>query len=273
MMGIFVSENNVSTAWLVALSALLEAGGDAVNLTVCIADPTAENEGIRQVLDRFIASQRRAKPRSVQRVSTVANTIFPLAWYLPDRLGSAAAQHLFELEQTARPVSRRRNPRGTYFERMVAWPGPDHQEFNQLDQAVRRLRSARMRGHGRGHEYEIGIAMPTDEIAVPVIVPGKDRSTIGFPCLSHLSFSLLNGAVHLLGVYRSHDFVSRAYGNYLGLGRVLQFVAHESGFPVGDLTCVSASATAETHRGGSFGTERVTALIDDCRAALEVARR
>lgn len=269
-MAAFVSEKNVSTAWLAALDALLTAGGDAVNLTVSIADPTAEDDGIRQVLDRFIAEQRRAKPRSVERLSTVANTIFPSAWYLPERLGPNAAEHLYEIERTTRPVSRRRNRRGTYFERMVAWPGGT-EEFNQLDQAVRRLRSARARGHQRGHEYEVGVSTPTDEIAVPVIVAGKDRSVRGFPCLSHMSFSLLHDAVHLLAVYRSHDFVSRAYGNYIGLGRVLQFVAHESGFLVGELVCASASATAETHRGGNFGTERVTALLADCRAAVGVA--
>jgi hypothetical protein len=110
--------------------------------------------------------------------------------------------------------------------------------------------------------------MPADEIAAPVLVAGKDRNTRGFPCLSHLSFSLLHGGVHLLAVYRSHDFISRGYGNYLGLGRVLHFVAQESGFPAGELTCVSASATAEITRGGAFGYERVERLLEDCQAAL-----
>jgi hypothetical protein len=271
MMATFVSEKDVSTAWIAGLEALVRAGGDAVNLTVVIADPTAEREGVRQVLDRFIGERRRAKSRSVERVSTVANTLFPSAWYLPDRLGSDAAAHLYDLERITRQVARRRNPRGEYFERMVAWPGRENREFNQLDQAVRRLRAARERGHQRGHEYEVSLTMPTDEIAVPVLVAGQDRYTRGFPCLSHLSFSLLHGVVHLLAVYRSHDFVSRAYGNYLGLGRLLQFVARESGLPAGELTCVSASATAEINRGGGFGSERVTALLEDCRAALGVA--
>jgi hypothetical protein len=123
----------------------------------------------------------------------------------------------------------------------------------------------------RGHEYEVGLAMPADEVAVPVLIAGKDRNTRGFPCLSHLSFSLLNGVVNLLAVYRSHDFISRAYGNYLGLGRVLQFVAHESGFPAGELTCVSSSATAEITRGGGFGYERVESLLENCQAALGVS--
>jgi len=269
MMAISISEKDVSTAWVAALDALVTGGGDAVNLTVAIADPTAEHEGVRRVLDRFINERRRAKGE-VERVSTVANTLFPSSWYLPERLGPDAAEHLYELERVARPVSRRRNPRGTYSERMVAWPAPA-KEFNQLDQVVRRLRSARERGHRRGHEYEVGLVTPADEVAVPVLVAGKDRYTRGFPCLSHLSFSLLHGAVSLLAVYRSHDFISRAYGNYLGLGRVLQFVAHESGFPAGELACMSASATAEINRGGSFGHERVEALLDDCQSALRVS--
>jgi hypothetical protein len=270
-MALFISEKDVSTAWVAALDQLLASGGDAVNLTVAIADPTAEHEGVRQTLDRFIAERRRATHNSVQLVSTVANTLFPSAWYVPERLGVDAAEHLYELERVARPVSRRRNRRGTYFGRMVAWPGPNNEEFNQLDQAIRRLRSARERGNKRGHEYEVGLTTPADEIAVPVLVPGKDRYIQGFPCLSHLSFSLLHGVVSLLAVYRSHDFISRGYGNYLGLGRVLHFVAQESGFPTGELTCVSASATAEISRGCSFGFERVEGLLADCQAALGAA--
>jgi hypothetical protein len=268
MMAVFVSEKDVSTAWVAALDALVRCGGETVNLTVAIADPTAEREGVRQVLDRFVGERRRATHNSVERVSTVANTLFPSAWYVPERLGPAAAEHLYDLERTTRPVTRRRNRRGTYFERMVAWPGPGKYEFNQLAQVIDRLRLARERGHQRGHEYEVGLTTPADEIAAPVLVPGKDRYTQGFPCLSHLSFSLLDGVVHLLAVYRSHDFISRAYGNYLGLGRVLHFVAQESGVPAGELTCVSASATAEITRGGGFGHQRVTALLADCQTVL-----
>ena len=165
-------------------------GGDGVNLTVAIADPTAGHEGVRQVLDRFINERRRAKG-DAKRVSAVANTLFPYTWYLPERLDPDAAEHLYELERVA------------------------------------------------GH--------------------------------SHLSFSWLHGAVSLLAIYRSHDFISRAYGSYLGLGRLLQFVAHESGFPAGELTCVSASATAGINRGGSFGHEQVEALPDDCEAALRMS--
>lgn len=268
-MALFVHGENVSTAWLSGLDALLGTPhADAVNLTVAIDDPTAENKGIRRVLDEFNGERRRRKRSSVELVSTVANTIFPAAWYA-EHLGEDAEEHLYEMERVARPVDRRRNKSGWYFGRMVAWPGPNG-EFNQLDHAVRRLRTARRNGHQRGNAYEVGIASPDDEaIAVPIMVGGKDRRTRGFPCLSHMSFSLQEGVVHLSAVYRNHDFISRAYGNYLGLGRVLRFVAQQSGFPVGELTCLSSSATAEVGHGAGMGRRALEELAHNARAALK----
>jgi hypothetical protein len=266
-MALFVHETNVSTAWVAGLEALLANGGDAVNLTVAIDDPTSEDDDVRALLDDFNGERRRRDRKSVELVSTVANTLFPSAWYA-EHLGEKADEHLYELERQSRAVNHRRNKSGTYFERMVAWPGPQG-EFNQLDQVVRRLRSARLRGHQRGNAYEIGVAQPSDEaIAVPIVVGGKDRKVRGFPCLSHLSFSLQEGTVHLSGMYRSHDFISRAYGNYLGLGRVLRFVGRQSGIPIGELTCISSSATAEIGHGAGLGRGAVQKLAEECRSAL-----
>ena len=266
-MALFVSETDVSKAWVAALDTLLANGGDVVNLTVAIGDPTHEHQGIRALLDGFNGERRKKRRKDVELVSTVANTIFPSSWYI-ERLGVDAETHLYELERMTRPVSRKRNRHGTYFERMVAWPGPNGDEFNQLDQVVQRLRTAHQNGQRRFNAYEIGIATPADEaIAVPILVGGKDRRVIGFPCLSHLSFSLNKGVVHLSAVYRSHDFISRAYGNYLGLGRVLRFVAQQSGFPAGELTCLSASATAEIGKSG-VGKQSLESLLENCRKAL-----
>ena len=271
-MALFVHGSNVSTAWLAGLDALLETpSGEAVNLTVAIDDSTQEDAGIRSALDAFNGARRERSRKSVELVSTVANTLFPSAWYA-EHLGEGAEEHLYELERSTRAISRRRNRSGTYFERMVAWPGP-RGEFNQLDQVVTRLRKARANGHRRGNAYEIGFALPDAEeesIAVPIVVGGKDRKTRGFPCLSHMSFSLQGGTVHLSAMYRSHDFVSRAYGNYVGLGRVLRFVGKQAGLPIGELTCVSASATAELGHGVGMGRNAIQRLAHDAREAMGV---
>lgn len=46
----------------------------------------------------------------------------------------------------------------------------------------------------------------------------------------------------LLAVYRNHDFLERAYGNYWGLCNLLNFIANEVGATPGPLTCVSSHA-------------------------------
>ena len=46
-MALFVEADNVSTAWVEALDRLLAGDGEAVNLTVAIADPTKEDPAIR----------------------------------------------------------------------------------------------------------------------------------------------------------------------------------------------------------------------------------
>ena len=274
-MALFVEGDNVSTAWVEALDRLLAGDGEAVNLTVAIADPTTEVPAIRSVVDAFIDGRRRAHPKSVERVSTVANTIFPQSLYI-ERLGQGAEEHLYELERRSRGVSHVRNRQGTYFERMVAWPvekpkkGQQAKTFNQLDQAVVRLRRLREQGTQRGNQFEIGLTTPADEaIAVPIVVPGRDRQTMGFPCLSHVSLSLQKGVVHMTAIYRNHEFIKRGYGNYVGLGRVLRFVAQQSGWQSGELTCVSASASVGS--GAGFSPGALTELLQACRRAQKEA--
>jgi hypothetical protein len=265
-MGLMISGANVSAAWVETLDALVSGDGEAFNLMVVIADPTTEEPAVRAVIDAFIDERRRANG-SVKRISTVANTIFPESWYL-EHLGVDAEEHLYELERTSRQVLRRHgnNRRGTYFERFVAWPAPAGTTFNQLDQVVQRLRAERERGRRRGNAYEMGVTTPLDEaIAMPVFVGGRDRQVMSFPCLSHVSFSLQKGVVHMAAIYRNHDLTQRAYGNYVGLGRLLRFVAVQSGWPVGELACLSASIAAGT--GAGFGRNALIELLAACRRA------
>lgn len=141
--------------------------------------------------------------------------------------------------------------------------------FNQLDQAVIRVRRLLEQGVRRGNKFEIGLSPADEAIAVPVVVPGRDKQTIGFPCLSHVSLSLQKGVVHMTAIYRNQEFIKRGYGNYVGLGRLLRFVAQQSGWPMGELTCVSASVTAVG--GAGFSRGPVSELLEACRRAQKEA--
>jgi hypothetical protein len=263
---------NVSVSWLNALELLLREGRDVVNLAVSIRNSLEEDPRIRGILDRFIASRR--ADGSVEPVSTVANTIFPAALYIP-RLGSRARSHLYEMSEIGRPVSRRRNHLGTYFERLVAWP-LEKETLNQLERTVTRIRGLLARGRKTDNSLELGVFDPRDDeelthaksVALSVYRPGRDNRIMGFPCLSHISLSLMDGELHMTAVYRNHEFIRRAYGNYLGLGRVLSFLARESGCEVGELMCISSHADPEFRR---FGRGTVGSLVEQCRASMSTA--
>ncbi len=154
-MGAAIFGRNVSTAWLAAYELLLERARDVVNLAVTIEEPLVEDSRIRLVLDRFIEERRiRNSAHRVELVSTVANTIFPQALYIP-RLGRKARSHLYEMSELGRDASRRRNRRGTYFERLVAWPTTAG-GINQLENAILRIRKARSRGRKNGERIGAG---------------------------------------------------------------------------------------------------------------------
>jgi hypothetical protein len=265
---------NISLAWLGAFEYLLSLdGGETVNLAVCIEDPLSEVAGIRSELDKFIDARRRESKRAVERISTVANTLFPIAFYRP-ALGPKARTHLYEMEKLNRPMSRRSSPKGTYFERLVAWRAA-HGEFNQLEQVVTRLTKARARGHKRGNAYELGLRVVANgDLAgedLPTYSPGSDNSVMGFPCLSHVSLSLMQGRLHMTAIYRNHHFLKRAYGNYVGLGRLLSFIAKESGWEIGELMSISSHADANIGHGEGFGKQQINALVKACQQSLDAA--
>jgi hypothetical protein len=72
------------------------------------------------------------------------------------------------------------------------------------------------------------------------------------------------GLVHLTALYRNHTFLSHAYGNYLGLGRLLAFICAETDTCPGELVSVSTHADAEL----SHGKERMIAAIEKMKVLL-----
>lgn len=62
------------------------------------------------------------------------------------------------------------------------------------------------------------------------------------PCLTALDFKFRDDKLCLFALFRSHDFGRKAYGNYIGLGRLLNFVCEKTGFHLGKLVVYSRSA-------------------------------
>src|SRR6185312_6196638 len=109
----------------------------------------------------------------------------------------AAANDLYQRYEAMLPVLQglEGNSHGTYFGRLVSWPGKAAGGYNQLATRVRQLRSARKQRQSAfnaadmtldGIDLENGLVTGLSEYAF------DDERTQGFPCLVHLDISVLN---------------------------------------------------------------------------------
>lgn len=162
------------------------------------------------------------------------------------------------------PVLRRfpKNNKGLYFARIVDYPNTDADRADQLTNTVRKLKQELAHDRGsKSSRYEVMISVPG--VDVPIYHPQPDaHKTMDFPCLSFLSFHL-DGALHLSAQYRNQRLVERGYGNYLGLGRLLGYVATAVGVEPGELLVVAGHAELDV------GVRRAQQLLTECGAAVE----
>lgn len=247
-MSTHIDADDIGNAWLGAYSALATSG-ELVNLTVTIANPLHEDVGIRRAIEARLAEERRLKSDfKAQAMHTVANTIFPIGLYRPEQPGAVDRfyQRVESIENARRHS--RKTGWGTYIGRLVSYPSPDGGPTNQLAQVLKVLRAER----NYKNRYEMPIVAPDQDSEAGVgessAVLQGGRGTVaparGGPCLAHISLTSFHGVVSMVALYRNHTYEDRAYGNFLGLARLLSFLATESGQAVGELMVVASHADA-----------------------------
>lgn len=243
--GVVVADN-LSQAWLETTKDVLEQGGKAFHTLTRIENPLAEDASIRDGYDALLRDLR------MQSAEAVAHTIFPSG----PAAESDSPEALVARYVDSYPTLRRFGPnkKGTYFGRIVAYPSPTG-DLDQLTPLIRKLAHELETPGPMSARYEVGIEAAHDrqddvvadggvheagpgsaEVAVPIFVPHKDTGRRAFPCLSLLSFQLDAGHVHLLAQYRYEYLVEKGYGNYLGLARLLAYVAEAVDLAPGQLT-------------------------------------
>lgn len=266
-----INASNLSLGWLAGLEYLLECGGTASQLSVAIENVSEEDMEIRSLLDSF------SKYKGIPPISTVANTIFPVALYYPDNpklTGDKARHHLYQLYLQGNKIRKRcpANKNGTYFGRMIDYPASKVKtnplERNQIERIITRLKSNLTRVNPLSSIYELSVGVSEDYLSqdntadIQIRQPDKDTRIMGFPCLSHISLNLCKGHLNMTALYRNQHFIRKAYGNYLGLSRLLRFICREVGCESGTLLCIANHADAEL---GTKGGRDIKKLLQDCR--------
>lgn len=126
---------------------------------------------------------------------------------------------------------------GTYFYRMIAYPSVSVDGNTVIVNQLGDIIAAINRNSG----------IPRAAYTLNMMIPGRESLKLrGAPCLNSIAIRLEpaggSRTINLLALYRNHDFLERAYGNYYGLCKLLELIAHETNSQAGALTCVSSHA-------------------------------
>lgn len=268
-MAVLIEEDRFVPAWLAAARHLEARPGQIDrNLILEIKKPGSLTAQDREVIKVVDAALRKSTPGL--SVDTVAGTIFPSGLYKRDGRPEFYQKYLDVMKRAQKP-----HTWGTYALRMMRRVARDGAStFNPLETIVRKLEASKQ---GRSYQaaYELGVIDAQYDIAdntnefgceLPLYEPGSDRNkALNMPCLSHLSFKITDDKVDLTAIYRSQWYGQRALGNLIGLSNLHKFVAVESGFDLGVLTCVATHAYLDKETFG--GAKATKAMLKGFPAA------
>jgi len=258
-----IESDSYANAWFQAVTLLKShKNGPIYDLSLHINKPfetDSADDSVLKLVDEFLTSH------GEQSLHTVAETIFPLSMYDPKTKDPSPIYETYPNETYKKIMKRSDRSWGRYAYRLVRREDPSGkimaapagrvdagEEINPLKATISKMqkygpRDAKLR---RNQIYELELADANYDLSL--YNSERDRHRNGqIPCLSHLSFKIKNGeggsppSLNLTALYRSHYYMEKALGNFIGLTRLLFFVCDQTGFLPGTLTCHSTYATLD----------------------------
>lgn len=243
-----LSESGILRGWAAATDELLSHAAPPAFLVVTMGTAySADGHQLRR-LDEL------ARDQGVERPGAVAAVLLPpvvhrTAGSLDDKID--AGLRLFGRSRS-RGI-RFSGWKNTYFERLVGMWRAGDQKLHQIKE--NRLRSIVEKIGSWGKDVEAALYVHTD-------APEDRLRTRGAPCLQYVQFRLYDhDKIELFALYRAHDYLNKALGNFIGLQRLGSFVASESGRKYERQTVFSVHPFVE-----SGGVKRLRQLVHDVRA-------
>ena len=242
-------------AWMSGVEFLLD-NGPSLNILLAIGSPGSN--GLHSIaskyIDEFLTENQKLPLHSV------AETIFPGSEYR-----NRGLKGVFDFYPDEVYPAIKKYPKGswgTYAYRLVRRQNEQGELMNPLGQMIAKMKKQLATKGAKKSCYELGVT--EGEYDLPLYNTAKDgRRIMGGPCLSHLSFKLFDGVVHLVAFYRSHDYTYKVPGNLLGLARLQDCVAREISQPVGSLVVHSSYAFLAGGKG------RMRTLLNTIRTTTD----
>lgn len=260
---------NVSEGWADILNLVMESPGAKAGPIILELEAQngapVETPVIRQLVDAEL------KKLGKFSVDTTSFLIFP--WKLWNMLGQPDVVRLRDIYlKRIYPALKRRGPKhnshGTYFQRMIQFTGFNEtargrteKEVNQLHRILEVWEKAEEKGRHPRHSA----------LQATIFDPAKDHhgaAQCGFPCLQQVSFDYHDGCLIVGAYYPTQYLFDRAYGNYLGLCHLGQFMARQMGLTFSGLTCFVGSC----HLGAGITKTALMPLMNRIAACRGPAR-
>ena len=223
-----IEDQNLSVAWGKAFLTVFQESEVApmtVKINVSDCREPKEIPSIRRNLDVRLNNHP-----AMLSCDQVANTIFPISLWNPN----ADRRLLYERYRRICPriLRHRRNRNGVYFQRFIAYGDGSSTQggVNQLEHIVQTWH----RGNHRRSALQAAVFDP--------LADHSHQRQRGFPCLQQVAFAGAKGGLSVTGFYATQYIFERAYGNYLGLFRLGQFMAHEMKLRLEQVICVASPA-------------------------------
>jgi len=214
-----IQSANCLTAWRDVCRHILQHG-DGFNMLVQIDNPlTYTQEQLNEITNSGVIS--------AVEISDIVNTIFPTKLHRRNvTLGNSQFYDKHEqIYLRGKKMHRKNRSRwGNYFLRFTKFGG---NRKNQLQPIIDGI-------NNRANHQKACYIMHVSSVDLD-----NNTRVIGNPCLQYVQFGVYNNALHLSAVYRNHDFLTKALGNYIGLSKLLEFVCNKTGSTIGSVTCQS----------------------------------
>jgi len=214
-----IQSANCLTAWRDACRYIIQ-NGDGFNLLIHIDSPlNYAGADLNQIVNTGLISR--------VAIDDVINTIFPVK--LHARSTGLTNNQFYDKHENlyirGRTLHRRnRSLWGNYFLRFTRFGS---KRLNQLQAIIDAINN---RANSQAASYIMHVSS---------IDYDNNTRVIGNPCLQYVQFAEHNGGINMTAVYRNHDFLTKALGNYIGLSNLLRYVSIQTGSGIGTLTCQS----------------------------------
>ena len=214
-----IQSTNCLTAWRDACQYIIQ-NGDGFNLLVQINTPLSFTSAqLAEVTNSNIITKK--------ALNDVVNTIFPAK--LHTRNVTLTNLQFYDLHEAIylrgkTMHSRNRSMWGNYFLRFTKF---GINKRNQLQPIIDGI-------NNRANDQKACYIMHVSSVDYD-----NNTRVIGNPCLQYVQFGVYNNSLNLTAVYRNHDFLTKALGNYIGLSKLLEFVCNKTGSTMGSISCQS----------------------------------